>query len=99
MTCKICGVECCKPTEGATVRVFHKDFFTTCGYPSKPMADSDLCWYHQKKADGHFDRSDEYFRFNQGPHEWTPYKSFYPQGDPASQGLVVKGAYGYRSGK
>ena len=80
MACKICGVECCKPTEGKTVRFYFKGSYETTGFPSKPMADCDLCWYHREKVDGHFDRSDEYFRFNRGPHECTPYKSFYPPG-------------------
>jgi hypothetical protein len=78
MACKICGQQCCKPTEGETTRFAWKP--ETIGFPARPMADSDLCWYHQKKADGHFTRSDEYFRFNRGPHECVPYKIFYPPG-------------------
>jgi hypothetical protein len=80
MTCRICNQPCCKPIEGPPQHIYIKESYDTIGHWAKPLGDCDLCWYHQKKVDGHFDRSDEYFRFNRGPHEWTPYKSFYPPG-------------------
>jgi hypothetical protein len=80
MTCKICGSECCKPSSRPAEKVYVPHVFDTIGTYLRPMEDCDLCWYHQKKANGHLDRGDEYYRFNRGPHEWTPYKSFYPPG-------------------
>ena len=81
MTCKLCGQACCKPDKTQpSVKVFVKNLYDTTGHWAHPMKDSDLCWYHAKKVAGHFDRGEEYFRFNRGPHECVPYNSFYPPG-------------------
>lgn len=68
MACKICGQPCSKPVEGKPIHVFCKGTHDTIGYWAKPLEDADLCWFHQKQVDGHFDRGDEYYR---KPDQWT----------------------------
>lgn len=59
-------------------------------YPTKP---AQLCSYHRRKAEGHFDRDPEYYRFNKGPHEWTQYSSYYPPESPYSAAGQRRGKY------
>jgi len=86
MPCEECGGLAVEPDKSKpSERVYPggtyaaQDAFGTWIYPTKPAK---LCSYHRRKAEGHFDRDPEYYRFNRGPHEWTHYKSYYPAGSP-----------------
>jgi hypothetical protein len=84
MPCKECGslTMARRRIEGPSTLQYVKSQHQTIGVWCFPMEDMDVCTYHAKKAEGHFDRDSEHFRFNVGPHEWTKYESYYTTESP-----------------
>ena len=93
MPCKECDGLAVAVGEGENVHFYIPNFHMTIGSWHKPFVDAELCSYHRRKAEGHFDRDPEHFRFNRGPHEWTHYESFYPPESPYVREGQKRGRY------